>query len=66
MGVNLTNEEYAKMILERDAATAGLDKAKRAIGSCRSAITGRTAKNKEERKLLNDVVEIIDNAINSI
>ena len=66
MGVNLTKEEYANMIRERDEAVKRSGKILRVFGEARSNISRKKATNPDERKLLNEVVEIMDAAMNTI
>ena len=66
MGVNLTNEEYANLIRERDEAVKKAGNVMTVLGTARSNISRKKATNPDERKLLNEVVEIMDAAMNKI
>jgi len=66
MGVNLTNEEYANLIRERDEASKKTGSALKALGTARSNISKKKASSKEERRLLNEVLEIVDAALNKV
>ena len=64
MGVNLTNEEYANLIRERDGAINKANATLKILGVARSNIATKKAANPEERKLLNEVLAIVDAAMN--
>jgi hypothetical protein len=64
MGVNLTNEEYANLIRERDAAVNKTASALKILGTARSDIARKKAASPDERKLLNEVLDIVDAAMN--
>ena len=66
MGVNLTNEEYANLIRERDAAINKVSTALLALGKARSGVVQKTAADPNERRLLNEVLAMIDRAMDSI
>ena len=66
MGVNLTNEEYANLIRERDEAVKKSGTILRALGEARSGISKKKAANPDERRLLNEIVEIVDAAMNKV
>ena len=66
MGVNLTKEEYANMIRERDEAVKRSGSILRVFGEARSNISKKKATNPDERRLLNEILDMVDASMNKI
>tara|TARA_R110000851_G_scaffold51034_2_gene121527 strand:+ start:959 stop:1159 length:201 start_codon:yes stop_codon:yes gene_type:complete len=66
MSVNLTTEEYKTLVRERDEASRKVGSALKALGTARSNIAKKKATSKDERRLLNEVLDIVDAAMNKV